>query len=838
MTGMSRLSEIETGESVYIHRVRGEGAFRQRISEMGFVKGKKITVVKNAPLNDPVEFSLMGYNVSLRRNEASLIDVSAEIDMVEMPANGFSEEDIEFHPYENTGKIIRVALVGNPNAGKTTIYNYASGSREHVGNYTGVTVNSKTATFKLSEYTFQLTDLPGTYSLSAYSPEELYVRDFILEQKPDVVINIVDAANLERNLYLTTQLIDMNVKVVIALNMFDELEKSKDRFDHVALGSMIGIPFVPTVGARGKGIHKLFQKVIEVYSGKNPVQRNININYGTEVEQSVKQVHEKISAIAGSDFVEGVPARFIALRLINRDRHIESLLLNYSRYNEILSVARRESDRIASVMNDTVESVITDARYGFIFGALRETYEAAPRSKASHSDRIDQLLTNKYMGFPVFLFFLWIMFTVTFTLGAYPQEWINQGVAVLGNAFNNVMPYGSLKQLISEGIIGGVGGVIVFLPNILILFFFISIMEDTGYMARAAFMTDKLMHKIGLHGKSFIPLVMGFGCNVPAIMSTRTIESRNNRLLTMLINPFMSCSARLPVYLLLIGAVFPRHSGTLLFGIYLTGIVMAILVALLFKNTFFRATDAPFVMELPPYRMPTIRSTFRHMWSKASQYIKKMGGVIMIASILIWALGHYPVKVSYTQNYGEQKAEVVKKYEGQAVGLHDDARLRHLQQNKDNDLLALDIRMKAEHQEKSYIGRIGKQIEPLIRPLGFDWKMGVCLLTGVAAKEIVVSTMGVIYQANEGDEYTTSLQGKIKNATYSNGINKGKPVFNPLATISFILFTLFYFPCIATVAAIYKESGSWKWAAFSVLYTTGLAWLVSLAVFQVGKLFM
>ncbi len=838
MTGRSRLSDIETGESVYIRRVRGEGAFRQRISEMGFVKGKKITVVKNAPLNDPVEFSLMGYNVSLRRNEASLIDVSTEIDVTEPEAYIFSEEEIEFIPEKNQGKIIRVALVGNPNAGKTTIYNYASGSREHVGNYTGVTVNSKTATFKLDDFTFQMTDLPGTYSLSAYSPEELYVRDFILEQRPDVVINIVDAANLERNLYLTTQLIDMNVKVVIALNMFDELEKKKDRFDHEALGSMLGIPFVPTIGARGKGIHTLFQKVIEVYSGKSRIQRNVNINFGTEVEQSVNRIREKIISLAGSDMVEGVPARFIALRLLNRDRHIESLLLNFSRHPEILETARRESDRITVVMNDTVESVITDARYGFIFGALKETFEAAPLAKATHSDRIDHLLTNKYMGFPVFLLFLWIMFTVTFTLGAYPQEWINQGVTALGNLFNSLMPEGSLKQLIAEGIIGGVGGVIVFLPNILILFFFISVMEDTGYMARAAFMTDKLMHKIGLHGKSFIPLVMGFGCNVPAIMSTRTIESRNNRLLTMLINPFMSCSARLPVYLLLIGAVFPRHSGTFLFGIYLTGIVMAILVALVFKNTFFRAPDAPFVMELPPYRMPTARSTFKHMWSKASQYIKKMGGVIMIASILIWALGHYPVKVPYTLDYEGQKAEIVNNYAEQTGHIQDKRQLEHILQKRDREILSIDTKMKSEHQEKSYIGQIGKKIEPLIRPLGFDWRMGVCLLTGVAAKEIVVSTMGVIYQASEGKEYTTSLQGKIKNATYSKGINKGKPVFNPLATLSFILFTLFYFPCIATVAAIYKESGSWKWAAFSVLYTTGLAWIVSLAVFQIGKLFM
>jgi ferrous iron transport protein B len=830
----TRLSDIETGQSVYIDRVRGEGAFRQRISEMGFVKGKKITVVKNAPLNDPVEFNLMGYNVSLRRKEASLIDVSTISEQIATLIPGFSETGME--PQEiNTGLNIRVALIGNPNAGKTTIFNYASGSREHVGNYTGVTVNSKTASFKLDNYTFHLTDLPGTYSLSAYSPEELYVRDFILEQRPDVVINIIDAANLERNLYLTTQLIDMNVKVVVALNMYDELEKSNDRLDYEGLGSMLGIPFVPTVGSRGKGIHKLFQQVMQVYAGKNPVQRHIDINYGIEVEQSVNKIEAKIRAAFGSSSVDGVPSRFLSLRLLNRDRHIESFILNSPRYHEIMQVARRESARIEVVMDDTVESVITDARYGFVAGALKETFEAGPSGKTNKSDRIDSLLTHKYLGFPVFLFFLWVMFSVTFTLGAYPQAWINQGVALLGNAFNRIMPDGSLKQLISEGIIGGVGGVIVFLPNILILFFFISLMEDTGYMARAAFMTDRLMHKIGLHGKSFIPLVMGFGCNVPAIMSTRTIESRNNRLLTMLINPFMSCSARLPVYLLLIGAVFPHNKGSLLFGIYISGIIMAILVALVFKNTFFRAPDAPFVMELPPYRLPTVRSTFKHMWSKASQYLRKMGGVIMIASVLIWALGHYPVHVAYSKPYDQIRNKLLGDFSHQTSGMKDGARLASLKQNLDHELITLDAGRKAEHQERSYIGRIGKGIEPVIRPLGFDWKMGVCLLTGIAAKEIVVSTMGVIYQADEGKEYT-SLQAKIKGATYPPGIHGGRPVFSPLATLSFILFTLFYFPCIATLAAIYKESGSWKWAAFSVLYTTGLAWIVSLVVYQFGLL--
>jgi ferrous iron transport protein B len=837
MTGKIRLSDIETGRSVYIERVKGESAFRHRIGEMGFVKGKMITVVKNAPLNDPVEFSLMGYNVSLRRQEASLIEVSPGFDQELTSVTQSLPGIMEQIPGNSTSHTIRVALVGNPNAGKTTIFNFASGSREHVGNYTGVTISDKTASFKLDNYTFQLTDLPGTYSLSAYSPEELFVRDFILEQKPDVVINIVDATNLERNLYLTSQLIDMNVRVVVALNMFDELLKNKDSLDYAALGSLLGIPFVPTIGARGKGIHKLFRKVIEVYTGKNPIQRNIRINYGTEVELGVEKIRKKIALAAGSNEINGVPIRFIALRLLNKDRLIESFILNFSRYSEIMNIAREESGRIELLMNDSVESVITAARYGFIYGALKETLKADPHTKMKNSDRIDYLLTHKFLGFPIFLLFLWIMFTVTFTLGAYPQDWIDKGVGLLGNMFNGIMPEGSLKQLISEGIIGGVGGVIVFLPNILILFFFISLMEDTGYMARAAFITDKLMHKIGLHGKSFIPLVMGFGCNVPAIMSTRTIESKNNRLLTMLINPFMSCSARLPVYLLLIGAVFPEHRGSLLFGIYLVGIIMAILVALVFKNTFFKSSDAPFVMELPPYRMPTARSTIRHMWSKASQYLRKMGGIIMIASILIWALGHYPLKVRYSTDYVAKKAEAGSAYRSKTAGIHDQATLLSLQKEYDHNLRMLDANMKAEHQERSYIGRIGKSIEPVITPLGFDWKMGICLLTGVAAKEIVVSTMGVIYQADEGNDYSNSLQGKIKGAVYTRGPHLGKPVYTPLATFSFILFTLLYFPCIATVAAIYKESGSWKWAGFSVLYTTGLAWVVSLVFYQTGMLF-
>ena len=795
----TKLSEVISGRSVFIENVKGKGAFRQRIGEMGFVRGKKITVVKNAPLNDPIEFSIMGYNVSLRRKEASLIEVSSSLKHAEMNDQLFTEFIPGSLQVSEARHKIRVAVVGNPNSGKTTIFNYASGSREHVGNYTGVTVSSKTATFRQDNTVFNLTDLPGTYSISAYSPEELYVRDFILEQKPDVVINIIDAANLERNLFLTTQLIDMNIKVVVALNMFDELVKNHDRFDYSGLGKMLGIPFVPTIGSRGKGIKKLFQKVIEVHTGKDPFQRNVKINYGYEVECSISRIVDMIKPAAEAVFLPGIPARFIALQLLSRDRHAENLIINTGCYKEIIRTAREEAARIENLMSDPVESVITDARYGFISGALKETFIEGLADRRRVSDSIDHLLTNRYFGFPVFLLFMWLMFSATFNLGAYPQDWIDKGVGLLSGLLNSHMAEGSLKQLLSEGIIGGVGGVIVFLPNIMILFFFISLMEDTGYMARAAFITDKLMHKIGLHGKSFIPLIMGFGCNVPAIMATRTIENRNNRLLTMLINPFISCSARLPVYILLIGAIFPDFKGTLLFTIYLTGILVAGLVALTFKNTLFRSTDAPFVMELPPYRLPTIRSIFKHMWLKASQYLKKMGGIIMVASVLIWALGHFPVQKQHSANSTAKNAGVT---------------------------------------DESYIGRIGKFIEPAIQPLGFDWRMGVCLLTGVAAKEIVVSTMGVIYQSGNRQDSSASMEERIRSATYTEGKHQGKKVFTPLATVSFLLFTLLYFPCIATVAAIYNESGSWKWAAFSVAFTTGLAWVLSLIVYQTGMLFI
>jgi len=662
--------------------------------------------------------------------------------------------------------------------------------------------------------------LPGTYSLSAYSPEELFVRKFILKEIPDIVINVVDASNLERNLYLSTQLIDMDIKVVIALNMYDELRQKGDEFDFESLGKMIGIPIIPTISSKGFGIKELFKKVIDVYEDSDPTVRHIHINYGKDVEQSIRNIQEAIWK--NEKVSDTVSSRYYAIKLIEKDSSTKRKLALWENYSEIKAVADKEIKKIESLLQEDSETIITDSKYGFIAGALKETYKGNINTRRKKTERIDHFLTHKFFGFPIFIFFMWFMFQTTFSLGQYPMNWIEQLVALLSNFINTTMPAGTFKDLLVNGIIGGVGGVIVFLPNILILFFFISLMEDTGYMARTAFIMDRIMHKIGLHGRSFIPLIMGFGCNVPAIMATRTIENRHNRILTMLINPFMSCSARLPVYVLIISAFFTKHPGTVLFSIYLIGIVVASLVAILFKKLIFKANDVPFVMELPPYRIPTMRNTLRHMWHKGAQYLQKMGGVILIASILIWAMGYYPKNVTYSVNYDEKIATVET----------DKSIDNNLKQQEISDLL---IKKNSEKQAQSYIGQVGKFIQPAMNPLGFDWKMSVSLLSGVAAKEIVVSTMGVLYQAGTNDsEISENLTSRLQNETDESG-NKA---FTPLVAYGFLMFILLYFPCIASIAAIKKESGHWKWALFTVLYTTFIAWFVAFLVFQIGTVIL
>lgn len=819
-----RLSELRTGEKGVIVKVLGHGGFRKRIVEMGFIKGKTVEVILNAPLKDPIKYRLLGYEISLRRQEADMIEVVSEQEARTMqnPYHGSITEDVPVSESELVAlakgkrRTINVALVGNPNCGKTSLFNIASGAHEHVGNYSGVTVDAKEGFFDFQGYHFRIVDLPGTYSLSAYTPEELYVRKHIIEETPDVIINVADSSNLERNFYLTTQLIDMNVRMVIALNMYDELESSGNKLDYIKLSQLIGVPMIPTVCRRGEGIDQLFHVIIGIYEGgdflsqKGEIRseiledlrdwhktyvpdhefgshkeeedarprgymRHIHINHGPELERSIEEVKKAISQ--NEDIRHKYSTRFLSIKLLENDKEIENFISTLPYGKEIIAIRNKETLRIRKVMNEDSEQAITDAKYGFITGALKETFTDNHLEKEQTTRVIDSIVTHRIWGYPIFFLFLYIMFEGTFVLGDYPMQGIEWLVDQLGNLIRNNMAEGPLKDLLIDGIIGGVGGVIVFLPNILILYFFISILEDSGYMARAAFIMDKIMHRMGLHGKSFIPLIMGFGCNVPAIMATRTIEDRKSRLITMLVNPLMSCSARLPIYLVMIGAFFPNCASFMLLCIYTAGILLAVIMARIFSKFLVKGEDSPFVMELPPYRMPTSKSIMRHTWEKGAQYLKKMGGIIMIASIIIWFLGYYPQHDAY-----------------ESV---------------------------AEQQKNSYIGQIGKAIEPVIKPLGFDWKLGIGLISGVGAKELVVSTLGVLY-TNEGD---------VENVNLSNRI----PI-TPLVALAYMLFVLIYFPCIATFAAIKQESGSWKWAIFTAGYTTGLAWLIAFTVFQIGSL--
>lgn len=804
-----RLSEVIENNTVIITKVLGHGSFRRRISEMGFIAGKEITVLKNAPLRDPIEYRLMDYNISLRRAEANLIEVITPEEALSRKSRSFDRTiDMEIlkTSAQKKGKMIHIALVGNPNCGKTTLFNRLTNSKEHVGNYSGVTVDSKVATFTKKGHSLKLVDLPGTYSLTSYSPEELFTRNYIIEETPDIVLNVIDSTNIERNMYLTTQLIDMDIKVVIALNMYDDMVSGSAKLDIKVLGAMMGIPFVPTTASKGQGLNELLDKIIDVYEDRDPVVRHIHINYGEEMEKSIKAIRKEIKE--DKTIRARFSSRYLAIRLIDKDREVLKALDGSSNIHKIKNIAQKEISRLESRLNEESSHLITDAKYGFIAGALKETYTQGIHWRYAVTKRIDNLLTNKYMGFPVFLFFMFLTFFATFSLGSIPMNWINKGVVLISGFIKTEMPAGMLKDLIVNGIISGIGSIIVYLPNILILFFFTSLMEDTGYMARAAFIMDKLMHKIGLHGRSFIPMVMGFGCNVPAIMATRTIRNRSDRLLTMLIIPFMSCSARLPVYIVLISAFFKDYPALILTSLYLLGILMAIITAKILNRTLFQRKETPFVMELPPYRMPVLRNTLLHMWDKGSQYFKKIGGTILIAVIIIWSLEYFPRHENYNVN------------------------------NMAN--INTDIQAENQNQsqiENSYLGKIGKFIEPAIRPLGFDWKMGISLIAGIPAKEIVVSTMGVLYETRN-QKNNLLLQSILQKEVYYSGPKAGDQVFNKAVALSFLIFVLLYFPCIAVLATISRESGSWKWSLFTVIYTTALAWILSFLTYHIALSFI
>ncbi len=776
-----RLSELKTGETGIIVKILGHGAFRKRVIEMGFVKGRSITAILSAPLRDPVKYSLMGYEISLRRSEARLVEVIPISDADNLP--DFSHlsvvsdiDDVVTKEYTGKSHTINIALIGNPNCGKTSLFNIASGAHEHVGNYSGVTVDAKQGSFSYGGYDFNIVDLPGTYSLSAYSPEELYVRRYLKEEMPDVIVNVVVASNLERNLYLSTELIDMDRSMVIALNMYDEFQNTGATLDYDTLGNMIGVPIVPTVSRTGEGVERLFDRIIEVYEGRDKAVRHVHVNLGNDIETGVSVIKD---AIKRDQSIEAhFSPRYLAIKLLEKDKEVERLLKECSpEYYKYIELRDKEVRRIERLYDEDITSAIANEKYGFIAGALAETMTDKKNDSADSTRLIDALVTSKLFGFPIFLAIMFFIFWATFQVGSYPMEWIDSGVEWLNGWISGAMSDGPLKSLLTDGILGGVGGVIVFLPNILILYFFISFMEDSGYMARAAFIMDRMMHKIGLHGKSFIPLIMGFGCNVPAILASRSIESKSSRIITILINPFMSCSARLPIYIFLAGAFFREYAALAFFGLYILGVLVAITTAKILRKFYFKEDETPFVMELPPYRIPTMKTSVSHMWDKGVQYLRKMGGIILFASIVVWALNYFPN--------------------------HDNAIDSPLE-------ISANASSEINPETDSFLEMMGKAVNPVMEPLGFHWRGTVAVVAGIPAKEIVVSTLGVV----DGDKD-----------------------FTPASALSFMVFVLLYCPCIATITAIVRETRSWKYGLFSVVYNTIVAWIIAFAVYNIALLF-
>ncbi|WP_300255812.1 ferrous iron transport protein B [uncultured Alistipes sp.] len=892
-----RLSELKSGESATIVKVVGHGGFRRRIMEMGFVRGQRVEVILNAPLKDPIEYRIMGYDISLRRSEAEMVEVLSDSEADEYLARRTErirqaaagdespQTDSETQKTGDDGnesddgcssieevltrqsRTIAVALVGNPNSGKTSLFNAISGGHEHVGNYSGVTVGAKSGYCRYRGYRFEITDLPGTYALSAYTPEERFVRHHLATKTPDVVINSVVASNIERNLYLTTELIDINPRMVVALNMFDELQASGARLDYDSLGRMMGVPMVPVEARNNKGINELLDTVIDVYENRDERVRHIHINMGPVIDESLRKLNGDMS-LHREELPKAFPPRYWAMKMLESDVQAEEMLRGCERYPVWAEIRDREAKRIAEALGEDVETAFANQKYGFIQGALKETFTPGKSEEVSATALIDTFVTHKLWGFPIFFALMGLMFWCTFSLGAYPQEWIEALVGWIGAGVDALMPAGALRDMIVDGIIGGVGSVIVFLPNIMILYLFIAFMEDSGYLARAAFIMDRVMHRIGVHGKSFIPLVMGFGCNVPAIMACRTIESRSSRLITILITPFMSCSARIPIYILLTATFFPANAGAVMLGLYLLGIVLAVVTARLMRRFLFPVDETPFVMELPPYRLPTWKTTLSHMWDKCAQYLKKMGGMILVASVIVWALSYYP----RTDKTAGTEA----------------------------------------HYENSYLGRIGKACEPVFQPLGFNWKAGVALLSGLPAKEIVVSTLGVLYAegpeapdaaepmvaredagsvaavgggaevdtvkagiaavgGGEQPEVIGGADGPTSIAVVEGATADGQPSiavaegaaaaekpsaelaeeeanaslsrrllasgdFSKASALAFLVFILLYVPCIATVVAIGTEAG-WKWAVASILYNTAVAWIVAWVVYHIASIF-
>ncbi|MBQ3239014.1 MAG: ferrous iron transport protein B [Bacteroidaceae bacterium] len=822
-----RISEMQAGQKGCIVKVKGHGSARKRAVDAGFYKGVCIEILDSDTTH--MNIDVEGMQRKLTLPEASMIEVlTTEEAAHELQVKELSTGDLKDLAHRHRHKI-EIALVGQPLSGKNSLFTtLTQGHATPLPNANDILMGER----DFQDYHLHITNLPDTYSLTSRTADTWTVRRHLVGDNPDIVISVIDATDLERSMQITAQLLDMNLRVIVALNKFDAMQAQGSKLDYQTLSRLLGTPIVPTVSLNNEGLEHLLHLAINIYEGadfldddgevnkevmrelqewhrnivhsdddtehladftrdhtldtryKKHAYRHIHIYHGGELEQSIETLRNEVWKSEHTRY--RFSTRYVAIALLEGDADIEQFVRdNLPNSKAVFALRDKERRRYSRLMGESVPKAIRTAKRSFIQGALKETYipaQSSAKANANLTERLDRLVTHKVWGVLIFLTSLFIMFEATFVLGEYPMQGIEWLVEKIGTGLEQLMPNGPIKDMVIDGIIGGVGGVIVFLPNILILYFFISLMEDSGYMSRAAFIMDKAMHKMGLHGKSFITLIMGFGCNVPAVLATRMIESRKSRLITMLVTPLMSCSARLPVYIIFVAAFFPHHSGIVLMGLYLTGIILAVLVARLLSRTVMRGDETPYVMELTPYRRPAWKVIFKHTWDKGYEYLKKMGGVILVASIVVWFLGYYPRSEQYATP--------------------------------------------AEQQEHSYIGRIGKAIEPAIEPLGFDWKMGIGLVSGVGAKELIVSTLGVLYANQEVDSAESEAQ--IAAAL--------KTVTTPAAALAYMLFVLIYFPCLATLIAIKKETKGWGWAIFTAVYTTALAWIVAFAVFQIGKM--
>ena len=699
-----------------------------------------------------------------------------------------------------------VALAGNPNSGKTTIFNNITGARQHVGNYAGVTVERREGFRRFQGQDLLLVDLPGTYSLTANSLDEIVARNVIIDEKPDLIVNILDASNLERNLYLALQLLELERPLVLALNMTDMAEKAGIRINSDVLRTRLGVPVVKLIGNRNQGTEELLQTVVE--SSKRTIYRPFSIDYGAKIEAAIVEVTEALQNLTHVKF----PIRWLAVKLLENDTEVQASLLKIEGGSAVAAIVARVRNKTAVLLGEELEIAMAEARYRVVADIVAEFVDSSGRQEQTVSDRIDRVLTHRVLGLPLFFGIMWLLFNVVFTVGEIPQGWIEDAVKGFSDLVSANLAEGELRSLLVDGIIGGVGSVLTFLPSILLLFFGIALLEDTGYMARAAFVMDRVMRAVGLHGKSFIPLLLGFGCSVPAVMGARTLENKSDRMVTILVSPLMSCSARLPVYTLLIAAFFSENvAGSVLFSIYFLGISLAILMALVFRKWMFPGASEPFIMEMPPYHLPTLRSIAIHMWERSILYLKKAGTLILAASILIWFITNYPANVEYSKDYDAAKGQITEQYDEVAAK----PLLAQLDQEQAGEKLAL-----------SYAGQFGHFIEPVIKPLGFDWKMGVGLVSAVAANEVLVSTLATIYSVGDVEEDSQSLQEALA----------ADAAFSPLVAFSLMVFTLIYSPCLAVLAVVRRETNSWKWPAFSFVYSTTLAWIMSFVVYQGGRL--